>query len=478
MASLACRWLWDGRACKPRRGVSLNIRDGRIASVEPGDGRYFVMPAFVDAHCHLTQMARFAGAVDLSGARCADDVLIAVAEAAGNGSGPIRGERFDDSLWEDSRLPSPEELDAAGGGRPVFLRRVCCHMALMSTSMMDLYGDDTDGIDRDRGVAAEAPVLEYDRRFPPSDGEIDSALRDVEAYVHACGVTGLCSMERLADSRRLQCAGLDLELAFAVLAEDLDGVGPEDDLLGVKCFLDGSVGAGTAAMSREYVSGGGRDRLLYEDEELTDLLVRGWRLGLPPVMHAIGGRAVEQAARCSAEACVRTGPPEELRWARVEHAEELADALDRLDPELHCVCGQPNFVANWQTEEGLYGSRLGWPAARRMNPFASTLAAGLRLGFGSDCMPFGPLAGLSGAVAHPAPRQRLSVDGALRAYTSAAADLSGFAGLAEPVGPGRRADLVALSNNPFESGGFDGVEVVATLRRGRLVAGSERGLWN
>lgn len=478
MGRLSCRWLWDGRSPQPLEGATLHIDGGRVVGVEPGEGRFFVMPAFVDAHCHLTQMARFAGALDLSSAESAEEVLAAVAEAARKGTGIVRGERFDESGWDDPRLPTPGELDAAGGGRPVFLRRVCCHMALLSTAMMDLYGPNATGIDRARGVAAEAPVLEYDRRFPPSDDEMASSLKDAEAHAYACGVTGLCSMERLDDARRLRRAGLDLDISAAVLAEDFDEVSEEDTLLGVKCFLDGSVGAGTAAMGHAYVRGGADDSLLYGDGELKELLARAWRKGLPPVLHAIGERAVAQAARCSS-AAFRLVPADDAapRWARIEHAEELAGVVELLDPGLHRICGQPNFVVNWQSPEGLYGRRLGWGAARGMNPFATVTDAGLALGFGSDGMPFGPLAGLPGAVRHPCPEQRLGVGAALRAYTTSAAEISGFFGLAEAVAPGRQADLVALSGNPFHTGGFEGIEVVATLRRGRQVAGSERGLW-
>ena len=49
--------------------------------------------------------------------------------------------------------------------------------------------------------------------------------------------------------------------------------------------------------------------------------------------------------------------------------------------------------------------------------------------------------------------------------------LSGFTGLAEPLSPGRPADMAVLSGNPFTEDPAD-IEVIATLRGGRLVYGT------
>ena len=467
MSGLACRWLFDGICGPPRENVTLEIDSGRISAVSAGGGGdLFVMPAFVDAHCHFTQMAAYRAALDLSDVESAGELLALVSDAP-DGRQPIRGEGFDESRWSDPRLPSLQELDAASAGRPLFLRRVCCHMALMSTAMMDLYGDCA-RIDRATGVATEDPVLSYDKRFPPSEEEIVPALRLAAKEAHAVGVTGMCSVERLGDASRIGAAGLPLDISCAVLAEDLDRVERGHGLLGVKCFLDGSIGAGTAAMNS------GQGRLLYEDDELLKLLSEAWRLGLPPVLHAIGGRAVAQAASIGARA-VKNGGVRADRWVRIEHAEELLPALDHLRSGLHRICAQPNFVSSWQGSGGLYESRLGPGAAGRLNPFATLTGAGLELGFGSDCMPFGPLKGLDGALLHPDPSQRIGVARALRAYTLDAALLAGLDELARPVEPGRAADLVALSNNPFLTGSVSGTEVVGVLRRGEPVYGFERG---
>ena len=56
---------------------------------------------------------------------------------------------------------------------------------------------------------------------------------------------------------------------------------------------------------------------------------------------------------------------------------------------------------------------------------------------------------------------------ALRAYTLGAASISGFKHLALPLRTGRTADLVFLSESPFE--GLDGVTVEATMKKGKTV---------
>ncbi len=150
------------------------IRGGIIRSISPLSGKpppVFAAPAFFDAHCHFLWMGMERIGIDLSGCDCAGSLLEAVAGRAGRqDEGIVRGEKWDESNWSDPRLPGLSELDSVTGERPVMLRRVCGHSALVNTSMLRLVeslipGTRTVGWP-EGALLVEEPVLMAYELFP------------------------------------------------------------------------------------------------------------------------------------------------------------------------------------------------------------------------------------------------------------------------------------------------------------------------
>lgn len=457
---------WTGAGPLLQRALIV-IDKGRIVSVEPeavseGFDCPFVMPAFFDAHCHLSWMIQKRISLDLSAAGSKEELLQIVSEASASyPEGILRGHSFDESTWEVPVLPSLEELDRAGSGRAVFLGRICGHAALANSSMLDMLDCDPVWVDRSTGRVAEEPVMNFTRRFPPPDSLMDSTMDLVFDHILSTGVTGVCSIEDSDGIRRLQRSRCPIETSFSLR----DPI-PSDPLIEhsevsmVKYFLDGSIGAGTAAMETRSA-----ERLLYTDEALLEELIFCGRKGLTPMLHAIGGSALSQIDRVSRRAFSELNGGFTIR---IEHAEDLHAAWPgSWDPRYHLFSMQPNFVHRWQRRGGLYEKKLGRSRSVSMNPFRTVRDAGFSLGFGSDSMPFDPLYGLRGAIEHPLPEQRLSTEESLFAYTLGSAAISGKEFLSLPLQPGRRADLVVLSSDPFL--GLDGVSVVRTLSKGETV---------
>jgi predicted amidohydrolase YtcJ len=109
---------------------------------------------------------------------------------------------------------------------------------------------------------------------------------------------------------------------------------------------------------------------------------------------------------------------------------------------------QPNFTGEWGLEGGMYQHRLGPNRSRRMNPLGTLLRSGIRMAFGSDGMPMGPLYGIWSATQHVVPEERLTPEQAVRCYTTGSA----YAGFEEAekgkLMPGYAADFVVLSADP------------------------------
>lgn len=469
MKALSCGSFWPG-AGPVLPGVRLLFDRGRVVSVEKCSGGIdgLVMPSFIDGHMHFSWKASSLSAIDLSGVSGSDQMLSIVGAAPASPDPVLRGIGFDDSSWDDPLLPSLAALDAVSGDRPVVLTRVCGHLSLVNSALLRLVPPETPDVDRTEGRLTEGASLGFSRLFPVP-GEV--LLRNMKVFqetVFSRGVTGMGTMEHLREADIIGEWDPLLRTAVGVFSIDAPALldrEPGRYARWIKLFLDGTFGAGDAAVEGRYPDGSVVSPVM-DDEEVAVLAGIAERCGLGICAHAIGARAIRQMIGVSASG---KGPE-----VRVEHAEELLPVLEDFPdpfPGRVSFCMQPNFVSRWQMPGGMYEKRLSAPRARGLNPFGSLLSRGLRFGFGSDGMPFGPLNGISGATHHPSPEQRLSVGQALGAYTLGAADVCGFSDLAGVVAPGRPGHLCVLSADPFRGVPWDEVSVEATILDGAVVFG-------
>lgn len=183
---------------------------------------------------------------------------------------------------------------------------------------------------------------------------------------------------------------------------------------GIKLFLDGSLGARSAAIGRPFL-GGGKGILVYKEEELESLLSRlaAYKTGLS--LHAIGGLAIDQALLVL-ERLARNG----LSFSRIrlEHVQFIDRSQALRARGLGIVLSmQPNF----NTDSVDYLDRLPPELAAANDPFRMLIdEAGFRPGqdlvFGSDGMPHGPGLALEACLSPPAPGQRLSLEEFIAGY--------------------------------------------------------------
>jgi predicted amidohydrolase YtcJ len=460
----------------------ISISGERITGIASSPGTHsnlFVIPGFVDAHCHFCWSGLQSLYLDLCGAVSSADLLdMASSSIDSEGTGRIlRGFGFDESTWNNSLLPSLAELDRATGCRPVFLRRVCCHEALVNSAMLELLPPDCPGADYSTGIIREGIIFDFESLFPPESHILDQACSIAADLAFSSGVTALCTFEPLVTTEVLLKNAPPVRMSICLFGKDAGFLREAPDSLedvlpgidGLKFFLDGSLGASTAAVSGSYADGTVTEPLLSFDQVLRSLELAD-SLGLMPVYHAIGGRALAQIDRAGQYFRKKhdwRSPPA----MRIEHAEELiADWPGSWDTSLHTFVMQPNFVSRWQIKGGLYEGKLGKERAQTLNPFRLVADAGFSLGFGSDCMPFGPLRGLGGATDHPLDDFALDTAQALNAYTLEAAKICGFQDLTEDITAGRVADMTVLSADPFHTS-WDDIEVVATIIDGETVFG-------
>ncbi len=466
-----------------------------------------VVPGFIDNHTHFIDGGFGLAGVQLRDAATPEEFANRIgAFAASNPDGWVLGGTWDHELW-GGELPTKDWIDSLTAETPVFVSRLDGHMGLANTRALSLAGITADTPDppggeivrdeegRPTGVLKDAAQSLVFGVIPtPSEAEMDRALRAAADHATSHGVTMITDMgswDGLATYRRAADRG-DLDLrVYAVVPlaswERLAGYvrehGRGDARLfwgGVKAFVDGSLGSTTAWFYDPYQDDPTTAGLMVTDSAaLRASILAADSAGLHVIVHAIGDRAndwlldVFQAAR-------HANGPRDRRF-RIEHAQHLTrDAIRRMGEEGVIPSAQPYHAI----DDGRWAEkRIGPARIETTYPFRDLLDAGAALTFGSDwtVAPLNPLLGIYAAVtrrtidgANPAgwvPAQKITVEEALTAYTSANAYASFLEGDLGTLEPGKFADLVVLSEDilAVDPVAIENVRADLTMIGGRVV---------
>lgn len=471
------------------------------AEVIDASGRT-VLPGLIDAHTHFLWMGiAMIRTVDLSGSQSlAEAVELVKTRVAETPEGEwVLGRGWDDSKWPERRYITKEDLDPFSPDNPVMLVRVCGHLITLNSKALEQAGITRDTpdppcgkIDRDedgepRGILRDARQL-VEKEIPPVTEKV--ALEGLKlACDHALslGCTGVQEAGLDAFGIRVyqsvQERGLLKVRAYLMVRGDLAIKGVRelglrtcfgDEMLrlgSAKLLIDGSLGARTAALFEPYEDDPTtKGLLMMEPEELTERMKAAHMHGMQVAVHAIGDRGIEYAIAAVEEA-LRESPRKDHRH-RIEHCEVLTTTQIERIRQLGIIASmQPNFVGEWSGPGGLYEARLGPRRLRQNNPYRLLLDEGVRVAFGSDCMPFNPLYGLWSAVNHPIRESRITLEEAVRCYTLEAAYASFEEELKGSVEPGKLADITILDGDLTEmpSDRIKDVPVYMTIVDGKIL---------
>jgi predicted amidohydrolase YtcJ len=235
----------------------------------------------------------------------------------------------------------------------------------------------------------------------------------------------------------------------------------------LKLWLDGALGSRGAALHAPYCDDpGNRGLVLIPPEELRRLLGEARDAGFQACVHAIGDRANTLAL----DAMEATGVAG--RRFRIEHAQVLT-AADV--PRFAALGVIPSMQQTHCTSDMRWaGDRLGLERLAGAYAWRSLLATGTIIAGGSDfpVEDANPFHGLYAAVARRPlegddpgwqPAQRMTRLEAVRSFTSWNAWAAGQERELGSLEPGKRADLVVLSDDVFACATSQIKDIVAVM---------------
>lgn len=466
-------------------GSSAEIRKlaSRATHVVDAKGMLLV-PGFIDSHVHFLSGGFGLTSVQLRDAKTREEFIRRIKIHAASlpaGAWMLEG-NWDHQNW-GGELPNKDWIDSVTPNTPVFIQRLDGHMSLANSAALRGANVTHDTRDIDGGTIVRDPGGEptgilkdnatslVDRVVPdPLPAQEDAALDAAMRFVAEQGVTSVHNMgtwRQLDAFERAHRAGrLRTRIYAAVplsswerLRDRVAASGRGDEWLhigGLKGFVDGSLGSHTAAMLAPFSDTPTDTGLFVTPPDSLYAWAKGAdAAGLHVIIHAIGDRA-NRALLDIYESVARENGPRSRRF-RIEHAQHLTSAdIPRFDTLGVIASMQPYHAI----DDGRWADKfIGHERAKGTYAFRSLLNAKARLAFGSDwyVAPPTPLEGIYAAVtrrtlddAHPngwVPEQKITVEDALRAYTTGAAFAEYKEGEKGMLARGMLADIVLIDRD-------------------------------
>ena len=523
--------IWTGNTARPwaeaiavgknriiRVGTDAEIAGRAGLGTERIDlGGRFAMPGINDAHTHFLSGSLLLSQVDLTGARSLEEIQRRVKDfAAAHPNAPwITGSGWEYAALPNNRLPNRRDLDAVVADRPVYLRAYDGHTAWVNSKALAVAGVGKDTkfqgfgeLVRDGATGEPAGVLKegamglVSKSIPqPSRQEKLEALRQGLRLAASLGITSFqnASGDRTEFGLYEELQKRNELTARVMMALSVGGNTSRDDIDriaglkkafqgsflrtgAVKIMLDGVIETHTAAMLAPYSDKPGESGSpSLSQEKLNELVSMADRAGLQVYTHAIGDRAVRMALDAYETALAANGK-RDSRF-RIEHIETVAPSDIPRFARLGVLASMEPIHADPGTN-GVWGPAVGQERSRLGFAWRSLEKAGARLVFSSDwpaAISVDPIRGIHNAVNRQTiegqppggwiPEQRISLDSALRAYTSGGAYASFEENEKGTLEEGKFADVVVLSRDLFKipPAQLHTAHVVLTILDGRVI---------
>ena len=452
-----------------------------------------IVPGFIDSHTHLSSGSKIVTGINLTGIREKSVWLEMIAERVKTMEPGewLLGGRWD-YTFENKGLPTRWELDNVSPNNPVALSDIDGHSMWVNSlaiekaniradSEVPLGGqilvNESSG--EPNGILLEGAMqLIWDAPTYVRDSDLSrDQIEQVLDYANSFGITSVHDMSSRIELDKYKDLAINKKLYVRVFWGEHSKFSQEDDNTNneklinqliseykfhdqdrgplieygfIKYVIDGVLSTHTAALIDPYSD---RPEIVgepfYIQGEINRLVKRANSLGMPVAIHAIGDRGVKMALN----AFEYSGNTSLAN--RIEHIEIIEPSdIDRFKKLNVTASMQPNHGT------GVIGKyitpRVGLEREKYAYVWNDFLRSEVRLALSSDfaTSPFSPLVQLADAVFRESPsglyegpwypRQALSFEQALYAYTQVGADLAGWGDQIGSISVGKWADFVVL----------------------------------
>ena len=452
-----------------------------------------IVPGFIDSHTHLSSGSKIVTGINLTGVREKSVWLEMIAERVKTMEPGewLLGGRWD-YTFENKGLPTRWELDNVSPNNPVALSDIDGHSMWVNSLAIEKAN-----IRADSEVPLGGQVLVNESSGEPNGILLEGAMQliwdaptyvrdsdlsrdqidQVLDYANSFGITSVHDMSSRIELDKYKDLAINKKLYVRVFWGEHSKFSQEDDNTNnekrinqlireykfhdqdrgplieygfIKYVIDGVLSTHTAALIDPYSD---RPEIVgepfYIQGEINRLVKRANSLGMPVAIHAIGDRGVKMALN----AFEYSGNTSLAN--RIEHIEIIEPSdIDRFKKLNVTASMQPNHGT------GVIGKyitpRVGLEREKYAYVWNDFLRSEVRLALSSDfaTSPFSPLVQLADAVFRESPsglyegpwypRQALSFEQALYAYTQVGADLAGWGDQIGSISVGKWADFVVL----------------------------------
>ncbi len=496
----------DGEIIKeifPSNSIKEFPKDSKVIDAK---GRT-VLPGMNDSHLHLINYAFTKLNLMLDKATSITEVISLGKEYLKNKPKFILGRLYNDNNLKEKRLLVKEDLDQISKDIPIIIYRVCGHIATINSKAieilkltpdivvdggaLDSFNGELTGVIRENALDLTGSL--FSRNFNLEDYKemIASGIKDANKV----GLTSLQSNDinnnikrglliskaysELHSEGRLnarifqQITFDDTNMYKKFLKEEIEEssyykIGP------LKLFIDGSLGANTAALFNNYLNTNTKGILCLEEDNYEELLNISKENKKQVIVHAIGDRGISIVL----DGFEKVFGKDNYNRNGVVHVQITSKELLNRFKELQvCALVQPIFI---NTDMFMVYNKVSEELANSSYAF-NTLFKSTKTSFGSDAPveDFNPFYGIYHAVTRKdlsgkheyIKEEALSVEDAIKAYTVDAAYMSYEEDVKGKVETGYLADLVIIDRDIYTIPKEDikNIEVDYTMVGGRVV---------
>lgn len=455
-----------------------------------------VYPGFIDSHMHLGYYGVNETQVKLAGAKSKKEVLERISKyleehTLEEGEWVLGFGWNQDYFQDDNSFLSKMDLDKISTEIPIAMTRACGHALAVNSKAMEIAGIgknpevpegghiDLDSDGNPLGIFRENAIPVVKSCIPRLGMEkIKESLMKGIAEMNSWGLTSIHSddfntipgydyEEILEMFRNLSEEGaLNIRIyeQCRLKREDLDeffqnknttGVGNELFKIGpLKLFLDGSLGARTAALREPYTDDPDNYGIITApDEEIDEMVTKAFEHNMQVAAHAIGDRTIETAIKYMSK-----NRRDDLRNGVIHCQITDSDMLRSFKENEILAYVQPIFL---DYDKNIVWDRVGDRTYTSYN-WKTLVDLGVHVSFGTDSPVehFNPFHNIYEAVTRKdlngLPEegfliaQALSVDESLRAYTYEGAYASHEEDIKGTLEVGKFADFIVLKDDLYE----------------------------